>query len=178
MKNSLKANAKIIASLIALCTQYSVQAFPDTCKISEFLEDHKIEISDQGDMLIESEKNALIEAANRYVAFLNHLGFAEEHPCPQEIFSLCTKNCKKIRNGRLLFERREHFADQLITAKEWIGAWSIDVLDLIVSVESRTAVIRYVLSTQKEGNLIVFVILCYDSNYMIYEINEVHNKIE
>lgn len=125
-----------------------------------------------------SEKSLLIEAANRYVDFLNQLGLIPEHSYPQEIFSLCAENCKKVRNGKLLFEGSEHFAEQLNTAKEWIGTWSIHVLDLIVSIESRAVVVRYALSTQNEGELIVLVILRYDSDFKICEINEVHNKIE
>lgn len=123
-------------------------------------------------------KEDLTDAGNRYIAFLKHQGLSANPSYPQEIFSLCAKNCRKVRNGKLLFEGCEYFADQLNTAKEWIGTWSMDILDLIVSTDSRSVVIRYALSTEKEGVLIVFAILRYDENYMIYEINEVHNKFE
>jgi hypothetical protein len=109
---------------------------------------------------------------------LKQLGLTDKPSYPDEIFSLCTPQCKKVRNGKLLFEGSEHYADQLNTAKEWLGTWSMDILDLIISEDSRTAVILYRLSTQKEGDLIVLVILRYDSHFMINEINEVHNKFE
>lgn len=86
--------------------------------------------------------------------------------------------CKKVRNGRVLFEGREFFAGQLDAGKEWLGAWSIDVQEMILATDNRTAVIRYKLATEKEGDLVVIVILRFDTNNLIYEINEVHNKCD
>lgn len=123
-----------------------------------------------------SEYEALEKAANRYVTVLNEIG---KPGCrSEEIMPLCTRNCKKVRNGKLLFEGKELFASQLDTGKEWLGAWSIDVREVLTSTDHRTSTIRYDLSTEKEGNLVVIVILHFDTNHLIYEINEVHNKLE
>lgn len=123
-----------------------------------------------------NEMEHLTQSASQYITMLNNIGEGSE--LPEEIASLCAKNCKKVRNGKPLFEDREYFADQLISAKEWIGNWSIEVLELIPIASPRSTVIRYVLTTQKEGVLLVFVILKFDSDYYITEINEVHNKLE
>jgi hypothetical protein len=52
------------------------------------------------------------------------------------------------------------------------------VQEVLISTDSRAAVIRYELATEKEDHLMVIAILRFDSNYLISEINEVHNKLE
>ena len=81
-------------------------------------------------------------------------------------------------NGKLLFEGKEFFASQLDAGKKWLGAWSINVQEILISEVNQTATIRYTLATEKEGNLIVLVTLYFDKNNLIKEINEVHNKLE
>ncbi len=125
-----------------------------------------------------SEKEALTNAANHYLAIINKIGAAKNGCRSEEIASLCTKNCRKVRNGKLLFESRDLFAGQLDSGKEWLGAWSIEEREILIAAEERSAIIRYKLSTEKEGDLLVFVILRFDSNYKICEINEVHNQLE
>ncbi len=125
-----------------------------------------------------SEKEALRKAANRYIEILNHIGAPQSGCRTEEITSSCARNCKKVRNGEILFEERDQFPLQLEAGKSWLGSWSIDVKGLLIAADDRAAAIRYELSTEKEGNLIVFVLLYFDSNYLITEINEVHNKLE
>lgn len=125
-----------------------------------------------------SENEALAKAANHYVTILHKIGEPDSNCRPEEIMPLCTRNCKKVRNGKLLFEGKELFAAQLNAGKEWLGAWSIDVQEVLLSTANRTATIHYKLATEKEGDLVVIVILHFDSNHLINEINEVHNKLE
>jgi hypothetical protein len=121
---------------------------------------------------------ALAKAAYQYVTILNKIGESESDCPSEEIMPLCTRNCKKVRNGKLLFEGRELFAAQLDAGKEWLGVWSINVQEVLISADNQTAAIRYELATEKEGDLVVIVVLHFDSNYLINEINEVHNKME
>lgn len=125
-----------------------------------------------------SEKKTLTKAARHYVEILNKIGEPHSDCQSQEIIPLCTKNCRKVRNGKLLFEGRDFFAAQLDAGKEWLGTWSIDVREILISSDKRSAIIRYDLSTEKEGDLVIISILHFDSNYLINEINEVHNKLE
>jgi hypothetical protein len=129
----------------------------------------------------ELEENAVCrkfrQAANQYLAVLNKIGDPRNKYDPENISKLCAHNCKKVRNGETLFEQKAHFADQLISGKEWLGSWSIHPLEILAIPDSNSAVIRYELTTEKEGRLLVFVILKFDENLHIYEINEVHNKI-
>lgn len=138
--------------------------------------EHHIRVEEENIPL--SEKEALTKAASHYVEILNKIGSDKSKYPSEEIMPLCTKNCRKIRNGKLLFEGRELFTAQLDIGKEWLGSWSIDVQEVLISTDNRTATIRYELATEKEGDLVVIVILHFDSNYMISEINEVHNRLE
>jgi hypothetical protein len=121
---------------------------------------------------------AIIHAANQYLNILTNIGKPQDTYDPREITKLCDHNCKKTRNGKVLFEKSESFADQLIAAKDWLGGWSIRTVELLPIPDLRSAVIRYELATEKEGTLLVFVILRFDEHHLIYDINEVHNKKE
>lgn len=125
-----------------------------------------------------SEKEVIAKAAHQYLTILNKIGAAKSKCPAEEILSLCAKGCRKIRNGKLLFEGREFFAAQLNAGKGWLGIWSIDADEVLIAKDERSAIIRYELSTEKEGDLIIIAILYFDSNYMISEINEVHNRLE
>ncbi len=125
-----------------------------------------------------SEKEVLTKATNNYIKILNQIGTLQTDYQSKDIEPLCSTNCKKVRNGKVLFEGKEHFAAQLDAGKEWLGAWSMNVQEVLIMTDNRTAVIRYELATEKEDDLVIIVILRFDSNYLISEINEVHNKVE
>lgn len=103
---------------------------------------------------------------------LNQIGASQIHSVSKDIEPLCSINCKKIRNGKDLF------AAQLDAGKQWLGTWVIDLQEALISTDDRTAVVRYELATEKEDRLIIIAILRFNSDYLISEINEVHNKLE
>lgn len=125
-----------------------------------------------------STKEALIKAANHYIETLNQIGASQTDYQSKDIEPLCSVNCKKIRNGKVLFEGKDLFATQLDAGKEWLGTWTIDAQEILISTDNRAAIIRYELTTEKEDRLAIIAILRFDSNYLISEINEVHNKLE
>ncbi len=126
-----------------------------------------------------SDKNEnIMHAANQYLDVLSKIGDPHNKYDPENISKLCAHTCKKVRNGKILFEQKSHFADQLKSGKEWLGSWFIHPLEVFAAPDSNSAVIRYELTTEKEGQLLVFVILKFDQNCQIYEINEVHNIID
>lgn len=122
--------------------------------------------------------DTITHATNRYLTVLNNIGREQDTCDPLEITKLCDQSCKKTRNGKILFEKSESFADQLIAAKDWLGGWSIQALELLPIPDLRSAVIRYELTTEKEDTLLVFVILRFNEHLLIYDIEEVHNKKE
>jgi hypothetical protein len=129
-------------------------------------------------MLNTCSSGTILHAANQYLTVLNNIGNQQGTYDPREITKLCNHNCKKTRNGKVLFEGRESFANQLIAAKDWLGGWSIQTIELLPIPDLCSAVIRYELTTEKEGTLLVFVILRFDEHHLIYDINEVHNEKE
>ncbi len=132
----------------------------------------------QGAKQMSKKSETLLHAAHHYLTVLSKIGDLHQAYEVENISQLCAPHCKKVRNEKILFEQRGHFADQLRGAKEWLGSWAIRPLETLAVPDSNSAVIRYELSTQKEGRLLVFVILRFDEEFNIYEIDEVHNKID
>lgn len=119
--------------------------------------------------------NFLMTSAHRYISTLQKIGSSEKNT--EEILVLCSDDCKKVRNGELLFAGKEYFPSQLDEGKKWLGSWSITLNEIVISTDSRCATIRYELTTENEGDLVVMVILHFDSDFLISEINEVHNTL-
>lgn len=121
---------------------------------------------------------ALHDAAARYVAFINRVGDPHYTSFEDEVTALCAAKCKIVLNGITLFEDRELLIPHLTNAREELGSWTVEPLDLVVSTESRAVVVRYLLPTRNEGNVIAIMILRYDPDNLIAEINEVYNQFE
>ena len=66
-----------------------------------------------------------------------------------------------------------HFA-----LKKAVGKYSLETLEIVASFDDRLAVVRHLVNTENAGSQIVFVILRYDSDFRITEINEVYNRKE
>lgn len=121
-------------------------------------------------------KRALTQAAERYIATLKSL--SNPLNSTDAITALCHQDCRKVRNGKVLFEGTAFFAAQLEGGRQWLGKWTIPSHEVHISTNYRTAIVKYELSTEKEGDLLVIALLHFDSNHLIQEINEVHNKLE
>lgn len=123
-----------------------------------------------------SEIDQLQAAAHLYLRNLGDASSQNIDEIADRISTMCAPNCKKIVNGRVIFETREHYSVQLTDIKKDIGIWAIQPLEILTDVGSRVAVIRQLVFTEKAGVLIVFVILRYDDQYKITEIDEVYSK--
>ena len=153
------------------------QEYPSSIIENQWVND-KFSVSIEENNMPLLEKEALIKAANDYIETLNQIGASQTDWQSKDIEPLCSINCKKIRNGKVLFEGKDLFTAQLDAGKEWLGTWVIDVQEVLISTDDRSAVIRYELATEKKDHLVIIAILHFDSNYLINEINEVHNKLE
>ncbi len=120
----------------------------------------------------------LMNASNQYIDTLKKIGSSESSCLSEAILPLCAKNCRKVRNGKLLFEEKGSFPMQLDAGKQWLGSWLINVLDVVISVDRRTATILYELETEKEGRLTIIAVLYFAPDFLISKIEEVHNRIE
>ncbi len=123
-------------------------------------------------------REALISTANHYLKFLNDASFCDAAEIASQVSQLCVPNCKKILNGKTLFQDRNHYTSQLVEIKKEIGAWKIQPLDVFTSVENSIVVIRHLVITEKAGDLIVLLVLRCNPDGLITEINEVFNKFE
>jgi hypothetical protein len=123
-----------------------------------------------------SEIDQLQAAAHLYLRNLGDASSQNIDEIADRISTMCTPNCKKIVNGKVIFESREHYSVQLTDIKKDIGIWAIQPLEILTDVGSRVAVIRQLVFTEKAGVLIVFVVLRFDDEYKITEIDEVYSK--
>ncbi len=58
------------------------------------------------------------------------------------------------------------------------GAWKVLPMDTIIAPSSNTVVLRILIEMERFGAYTAIVILRYDSNYLITEINEVLNQVK
>lgn len=130
--------------------------------------------------MIDSQENleGLRAATDTYIKFINQIGQGEVFSQTEVASKIISLNCKKILNGQLFTQNREEFVADLFSVYENQGPWKITPVDMIIESSSNTAVIRIIIEMEKIGTYTAIVILRYDSNYLIYEINEVLNQVK
>lgn len=119
----------------------------------------------------------LLEASYRYLDFINQISRGEEFSQCEKAATLLTTDCKKILNGQTLTKNREDFVSDLLTIYENKGGWSVYPADIIIASSSNTVVLRLIIEMENFGTHTAIVILRYNSNYLITEINEVFSKV-
>jgi len=120
----------------------------------------------------------LISTANHYLKFLNDASFSDAAEIASQVSQLCVPNCKKVLNGKTIFQDRNYYTSQLVDIKKEIGAWKIQPLDVFTSMEDSIVIIRHLVITEKADDLVVLVVLRCNHDGLITEINEVFNKLE
>jgi hypothetical protein len=125
-----------------------------------------------------SEIDQLQAAAHLYLRNLEDASFLNTDEIAARVSTMCALSCKKIVNGKVIFESSEHYSVQLTDIKKDVGTWTVQPLEILTDVGSRVAVIRQLVPTEKAGVLIVFVILRYNDEFKITEINEVYSKLD
>jgi hypothetical protein len=123
-----------------------------------------------------SEIDQLQAAAHLYLRNLEDASFLNADEIAARVSTMCAPSCKKIVNGKVIFESSEHYSVQLTNIKKDVGTWTVQPLEILTDVGSRAAMIRQLVFTEKAGVLIVFVVLRFDDEYKITEIDEVYNK--
>jgi hypothetical protein len=128
-------------------------------------------------LMYTTNKETLLLTADRYITFLNDASSCNASEIAAQVLQLCVPNCQKILNGKVLFDERKYYVDQLVEIKKEVGAWKIQPLDVLTSTENHAVIIRHLVITEKTGNLIVLVILRCNSDGLITEINEVFSNL-
>ncbi|CDR33221.1 hypothetical protein [Criblamydia sequanensis] len=99
------------------------------------------------------------------------------HFSPEDGSPIISPSCKKILNGQLYTETREDFLNDLYSVYSAQGSWKIRLKDLFIDPESNASVLRLFIEMEKLGIYTAIVILRYDSDYLITEINEVLTQV-
>lgn len=113
---------------------------------------------------------------DRYLDFIDQISQGEDRPYAEMASSLLAPECKKIYNGTLYTETREDFIADLLQVNKTYGRWNVRPADIIISNDS--AVLRLFIDMETLGSFTAIVILRYNENGLITEINEVFNKVE
>lgn len=127
---------------------------------------------------LEENSEVLKTATERYLNFINKLGRGESFPQLELAAESLSPDCKKILNGQIFTRNREEFVWDLLSVYESQGAWQVCPKDIIIDSSGNRVVLRLFIEMEKWGTYTAIVILRYDSNYLITEINEVLNQVK
>jgi hypothetical protein len=127
---------------------------------------------------LEENSDALRKATDNYLNFINQISQGEVFPQMETAAEIISPSCKKILNGQLFTQNREDFVSDLLSLYENQGAWKVFPADIIIDSSSNTVVLRIFIEMENFGAYTAIVILRYDSNLLITEINEVLNQVK
>lgn len=121
--------------------------------------------------------DVLRKATDRYLHFIDQISQGKDFP-QLEANKILSPDLKKILNGQLFTQNREEFVNDLLSVYAHQGPWKIDPADMIIDSSTNTVVLRIFIKMEKSGFYTAMVILRYDSEYLIKEINEVLNEVK
>lgn len=120
----------------------------------------------------------LVEATHRYVDFINRLNKGEDFAQHDVAATLLAPDCKKVFNGTIFTQSRQEFVDDLLTVYRTHGSWNIRPADILLSQDNNAVVMRLFVDMEKGGHFTEIVIVCFNAQGLIQELNIVFNKIE
>ena len=124
---------------------------------------------------LRAEPEALRKATDKYLNCISQISKGIDFS-QAEAAEIISPKCKKILNGQIFTRNREDFLMDLQAVYENQGAWEVYPVDIIIAPSSNTVVLRLFIEMEKFGTYTAIVILRYDSDYLITEINEVLNQ--
>lgn len=120
----------------------------------------------------------LIKIAHSYGEFLRQAGKAEnQDEIDQDIPKLFAHDCKKIVNGKTLFNKSNGFGSSLFDAQQLCGKWRInpDYFHVYPSTYTHSLTINYILATENI-QFLVLAVLKVDLNGLINQVFEVYTE--
>lgn len=127
------------------------------------------------EICLQSDSEALRKTTDKYLNCINQISKGINFS-QTEATEIISPNCKKILNGQIFTHNREDFLMDLHSVYENQGGWEVYPVDIIIDSSSNTVVLRLFIEMEKLGTYTAIVILRYDSDYLITEINEVLNQ--
>lgn len=127
---------------------------------------------------MKSRSTQLVEAANRYVALINKLSKGEEHDYFAQASTLLSPNCKKVFNGALVTSSCEQFVADLLQVYKTHGSWHLTPVEIVPSSETNSVTLRLTVDITALGKYTEMLLMKFDENGLISEINIVFSKVE
>lgn len=141
------------------------------------LASHAVEVVGRDNVYLHADSEALRKAADKYLNCINQISQGIDSS-QTEIAKIVSSDCKKILNGQLFTQSRESFLMDLRSVYENQGSWEVYPSDIIVAPATNTVVLKLFIEMEKLGTYIAIVILRFDSDCLITEINEVLNQVK
>ncbi len=127
---------------------------------------------------LQNHSEALLKTSHKFVDFINRIGKGEVFAQMDEAATIIAAECKKIFNGHLFTKNREDFVADLLSVYENHGCWKITPIEVIRAPSDNIVILRLIIEAENFGTNTAIVILRYDSNYLITEINEVFSQVK
>lgn len=127
---------------------------------------------------IQDNSGALLRSSHQYLDFINRISKGEAFSLMDEAATLLSPDCKKVLNGQLFTKNRLEFVSDLLSVYKNLGSWKVLPVDIITSPASNTVVLRLLIEMSNSDTYTAIVILRYNSDYLITEINEVLSKVK
>ncbi len=127
---------------------------------------------------MEYPSNSLLKATDRYLELIHQISQGKFLIDTGQSAAILAPDCRKIFNGKLYTQNREDFIADLLEVNRVQGCWHVVLADRILSAESRCVVLRLMIEMENVGAFTAIVILRFNEDNLISEINEVFNRVE
>ncbi len=127
---------------------------------------------------IENRSLKIETAAKAYLAFVSLIAKGEDFDQLEAAKAVLSPDCKKIFNGVLLTSSCEQFVQDLLLVQKTYGFWILKPAEILTCPDSNTAVVRLFVDLPSQGTFTEVLILRFDDNMLITELNIVFNKVE
>jgi len=131
------------------------------------------------------DESRLLKVTDQYLSLVNIIGGFKEKINPLNLYefnatarSVLDSCLKKIVNCSVRAENRYDFISDLIKINQTTSRWNASPVDTITSVKTGEVVLRLIINMEKVGMFTAIVILRFNKDYKIFEINEVLSKVE
>ena len=114
-----------------------------------------------------------------YIELMTQLGDpSHQVNLEQALPVLFSESIQKIENGTVIVSNEKDLQKQLTNARAFAAPWKIKTNDVVVNEAQKTAAINFSWTSEKMGPHITTVIIKFDKNDKIYQLNEVYNSTQ
>lgn len=114
-----------------------------------------------------------------YIELMTQLGNPNiEVKLENELPALFSSSIQKIENGTVIVSNERDLKKQLENARAFAAPWNIKTRDIIVDELQKTAAVNFSWTSDKIGSHITTVIIKFDKDNKIFELNEVYNSFQ